>query len=190
MYQAILLDRDGVINHERADYVKSWGEFHLLPGVLPSLRQLASLAIPICVITNQSAIGRRQVTAETVDEIHRRLQRLVAAEGGRIDAFYVCPHHPDAGCFCRKPAPGLFLKAARQHQLDLSRCIFVGDAITDYWAAQRAYCDCILVESGRQGAELSTLVQPSANVQIVPDLTGAVVEILHRHASVDYQVRA
>jgi histidinol-phosphate phosphatase family protein len=141
------------------------------------------------VLTNQSAIGRQQVTAETVAEIHRRLQWLVAAEGGRIDAFYVCPHHPDAGCSCRKPAPGLFLKAARQHQLDLSQCIFVGDAITDYWAAQRVHCDCILVESGLQGAQLSKLLQPGATAPIVPDLTGAVVEIIHRHASVHYQVR-
>lgn len=183
--QAIFLDRDGVINQERADYVKSWDEFQLLPGVLPALRQLAQLPIPIGVVTNQSAIGRGRVTAATVHDIHQRLARLVAEEGGRIDAFFVCPHHPDDGCACRKPKPGLLLQSASYFAVDLANCVFVGDAYTDYLAAAAVHCPAIIVTSGRQGAELPQLLQDCDGVAIVPDLAQAVAEIQRRHANND-----
>lgn len=154
MLQGILLDRDGVINRERSDYVKSWQEFEWLPGVLPALASLATLALPICVLTNQSAIGRGIVIASQIDEIHWRLQRCVRDAGGRIDAFFVCPHHPDARCECRKPKPGLLYQAAHTFALDLRNCVFVGDSITDYQAALAAGCHAILVRSGLQGASL------------------------------------
>lgn len=171
--QAVLLDRDGVINVERADYVKSWHELRLLPRVLPALRRLAQWPVPICVLTNQSAIGRGVIDRETVDGIHQRLAALVAAHGGRIDAFFVCPHHPDARCSCRKPQPGLLRQAAQRFNLDLARCVFIGDAVTDHGAAVAAGCPSILVESGRQGPQLRRLLGDAAP-PIVPDLFDAV----------------
>ncbi|MCB0061173.1 MAG: HAD family hydrolase [Caldilineaceae bacterium] len=152
--RGILLDRDGVINRERADYVKHWDEFVFLPGVLTALQRLATLPMPILVITNQSAIGRGIVSRQAVDEIHAQAQAAIHSAGGRIDGFFLCPHHPDAGCSCRKPQPGLLYQAAAQFALTIEQSVFVGDAITDYQAARAAGCQSILVKSGRQGTQL------------------------------------
>ena len=185
MLEAIFLDRDGVINQERADYVKSWDEFQILPGVLVALRRLAALQIPICVLTNQSAIARGRVRAEVVCEIHQRLGQLVEAHGGRIDAFFVCPHHPLDNCDCRKPKPGLLYQAASQFGVDLAHCVFIGDAFTDYLAAPAAHCQAMLVLTGRQGAELHDLLQDREGVSIFPDLTRAVDAIARRYGDTD-----
>lgn len=171
---AILLDRDGVINHERADYVKSWSEFQLLPGVLAALRQLATLPIPIAVLTNQSAIGRGLVAPATVAAIHDQLTEIVRTAGGRLDGFFVCPHLPTAGCACRKPQPGLLLQAAHHFGFDLAQAVFIGDAITDFEAARAAGCYAILVKSGRQGATLDAAFPAGAAPPIVADLAAAV----------------
>ncbi|MEZ4867743.1 MAG: HAD-IIIA family hydrolase [Caldilineaceae bacterium] len=173
--QAILLDRDGVINHERAGYVKSWQEFEFLPGALSALQRLATLNVPILVITNQSAIGRGIVPLERVTAIHEQLHKAVTDTGGRIDAFFVCPHHPADGCFCRKPKPGLLLQAAQQFGFMLEQAIFIGDAITDFEAANAAGCQAILVQSGRQGMSLEQLlVGVPLPPLIVADLAAAV----------------
>jgi D-glycero-D-manno-heptose 1,7-bisphosphate phosphatase len=181
--QALFLDRDGVINRERADYVKSWDEMELLPNVLDALRRLAQLPIPIAVLTNQSAIGRGVVSAAQVEAIHLRLARLVAANGGRIDAFFVCPHHPQDGCACRKPKPGLLYRASQFFQVELAQTLFVGDALTDYQAACAAHCRAQLVSSGRQGAALHTLLPNPANTLILPDLSAVADEIVKSFSS-------
>ena len=173
MLQAIFLDRDGVINRERADYVKSWEEMELLPGVLPALGRLARLPAPICVISNQSAIGRGIVTEQVVTEMHERLRDTIAAHGGRIDAFFVCPHRPEDGCHCRKPKPGLLLQAADRYDVDLAHCVFIGDSSTDFLAAESAGCPFIGVESGRQGPQLRNLLHDAEQAQIVADLAAA-----------------
>lgn len=175
MLRAILLDRDGVINRERADYVKSWQEFEFLPGVLSALRRLAAHTLPILVITNQSGIGRGVIQQETVTTIHTQLCTAVTAAGGRIDAFFVCPHHPAAACSCRKPKPGLLFQAAQQFQFPLEQAVFIGDAMTDFEAARAAGCQSILVKSGRQGADLEHLfVDVMLPPPIVADLSAAV----------------
>ena len=171
---AILLDRDGVINQERVDYVKSWAELQLLPGVLPALRRLATLPNPIVVITNQSAIGRGLVEPETVAAIHDQLTQTVITAGGRLDGFFVCPHHPAAGCACRKPKPGLLQQAAQRFNFDLTQAVFIGDALTDFEAARAAGCRAILVKSGRQGATLADALPGPAAPPIVADLAAAV----------------
>lgn len=178
MLQAVLLDRDGVINRERADYVKSWEEFEVLPGVLTALRRLSFLGVPILVITNQSAIGRGLVSLEMVKEIHSRLQELVNVMGGRIDGFYICPHHPADGCGCRKPKAGLLLQAAAEFNFELSASIFVGDSITDYQAALAVGCPSLLVASGRQAAQLESMSVSNSALILVPDLAAAVSVLL------------
>jgi len=172
-----LLDRDGVINRERADYVKQWSEFEFLPGALPALQRLATLNLPILVISNQSVIGRGLVSRETIHLIHRQAQDVIEKHGGRIDGFFVCPHHPDEKCACRKPKPGLLVEAANRFELKLADCIFIGDAITDFQAAQAAGCQSILVESGRQGPQLHKLLGSMTPPPIVPDLAAAVAII-------------
>ena len=170
--RGILLDRDGVINRERSDYVKHWDEFEFLPGALEALRRLTTLDWPILVITNQSAIGRGLVTEGAVADIHQRMITAVAAAGGRIDDVFVCPHRPDAGCACRKPRPGLLHRAAREFQLDLARCYLVGDAPTDLEAARSAGCQPIMVLTGLQAPALASLSLDG--VPVVPDLSATV----------------
>ena len=173
--QAIFLDRDGVINQERSDYVKTWSEFEFLPGALSALCDLATLNLPILVLTNQSVVGRGIVAQATIEMIHKQANAQIVRAGGRVDAFFLCPHHPDDRCLCRKPKPGLLLQAAAAFTLQLSECIFIGDSITDALAAQAVGCQSLLVASGRQGKQLPELVvEHGLTVPIVTDLVKAV----------------
>ena len=142
------VDRDGVINRMRRDYVKSWDEFELLPGAIESLVMLSKCGIDVIVITNQSAIGRNLVTHATVDAIHSSLARAVKEAGGSIRAFLVCPHAPEDRCACRKPAPGLLLRARDQLGVELDRSVVIGDQQSDADAAAAAGCQAILVGTG------------------------------------------
>ena len=132
---ALLLDRDGVINRELGHFVRDWSEFDFLPGVLNALQRIASLPIPILVVTNQSAVGRGWMAQHTLDALHERMLSAIRAAGGRIDDVLVCPHAPDAGCMCRKPKPGLLIQAAAQLGFDLGRAWMAGDQARDIEAA-------------------------------------------------------
>ena len=157
--RAIFLDRDGVINQNRPDHVKSWSEFVFETNVLPALARLASLHLPIIVITNQACIGRGLVGQEVVEDIHRRMVVAVEKAGGRIDHVLYCPHHPSEECACRKPKPGMLLEAAQRWNLDLSRSFLVGDAITDIQAGWAVGCNTVLVKSGRGAQQWAALQQ-------------------------------
>jgi D-glycero-D-manno-heptose 1,7-bisphosphate phosphatase len=119
------------------------------------------------------------VTAQEVDALHIQMRRTIVEAGGRIDAVYLCPHIPDAGCDCRKPMPGLLVSAASDLGLNLDRCLLVGDSITDLGAAQAAGCPAILVRSGLSGHLLDNIDDASLAppMAVVPDL-GAAVELL------------
>ena len=171
---AIFLDRDGVINQQKNDYVKKWQEFRFLPGSLEALQRLAQFSCPIVVLTNQSPIGRGLVKAETIAHIHQRMGEVVSAAGGRIDRVFACPHHPDDGCSCRKPRPGLLLQAAEAFNLRLTDCYFVGDSYTDFLAARSVGCKPIMVQSGLQAQQLPKLLKNEADVPLVADLAAAV----------------
>ncbi len=176
---AILLDRDGVINENRPDYVKSWAEFVFLPGALEALRRLAKLNWPVIVISNQSAVGREIVGRETVDEINARMVAAVRAAGGRIDDVLYCPHRPDEGCICRKPRPGLLLLAAERLGLDLSASYLIGDAESDILAAHAVGCQAVLVKSGRGAEQLQLLRQHGVDgFHVADDLAQAVEWIM------------
>ncbi|NLE76635.1 MAG: HAD-IIIA family hydrolase [Chloroflexi bacterium] len=180
---AIFLDRDGVLIANRADYVRRWGEAAILPGVPGALARLAAGPWPIVVVTNQSCIGRGLVAARTVQGIHRRLRAALAAQGGRIDAFYTCPHTPDAGCACRKPQPGLLLQAAQELDLDLAASYLVGDAVGDVQAALAVGAQPLLVLTGRGAAQAQLLTPHQRAVcPVVADLAAAVGWILADYA--------
>jgi D-glycero-D-manno-heptose 1,7-bisphosphate phosphatase len=147
--RAIFLDRDGVINANRPDHVKSWDEFAFLPGAFDALRRIAASDFAILVTTNQAAIARGLTTDAAVREIHRRMSTEVARAGGRIDAVYYCPHLPDENCDCRKPQPGLYARGAREWDVELARSYVVGDAMADIVAAQAIGAVPILVLTGR-----------------------------------------
>ena len=144
----MFLDRDGVINEERSDYVKRWEEFRFLPGALEALALLTEAGFGLFVVTNQSAIGRGLVLAGDIRDIHRRMMAEIERAGGHIAQTYCCPHAPEDRCECRKPRPGLLVKAAREYGLELTRCYLIGDKPTDVIAGQAVGCQCVLVLSG------------------------------------------
>ena len=156
---AIFLDRDGVLNINRDDHVKCWKEFEFLPGALAALRLLAQAELPIVVVTNQAIIDRGIAPRQTIDLIHARMRTRIRRVGGRVDQILYCPHTPDEFCACRKPEPGMLLKAASKLDIDLSRSVFVGDALTDVEAGQRAGCRTVLVRTGRGNDALDKLTQ-------------------------------
>jgi D-sedoheptulose 7-phosphate isomerase len=142
---AVLCDRDGVLNTRRPGHVVSWDDFELLPGAVDALVELGRLAVPIVVISNQAAIGRALVSAESVAIIHERLRERILASGGPDVAVYLCPHAPADSCSCRKPRSGLFAQVARELGLDLAASFYIGDAITDIRAALAAGCRPIFI---------------------------------------------
>lgn len=144
----VLVDRDGVIVKNRDDYVKSLDEMEVLPGAIEALAELSEHGHRVFVITNQSAIGRGLTTRAEVDRMHERLSSDLQKLGGRIEAFLVCPHTPEDGCDCRKPAPGLIYQARDRYGVDLGSAVVIGDAPSDVEAARTAGCASILVLSG------------------------------------------
>jgi histidinol-phosphate phosphatase family protein len=144
--QAVFLDRDGVINRDRPDFVKSWEEFEFLPHCLEALAALSRTPYKIVVITNQSGVGRGLLTERTLEQMHAQMIDRVRASGGRIDAIYYCPHAPSIGCDCRKPATGLFLEAARDLNINLTLSWAIGDSHRDAQAANRAGVQAILLD--------------------------------------------
>jgi histidinol-phosphate phosphatase family protein len=142
---AIFIDRDGVINRRRPDdYVLDWSQFVFIPGIREALKRLTSVRLPIVVISNQAAVGKALLEVVNLEEITRRMQKELLAEGTIISAAYYCTHRPDEGCSCRKPKPGMLCTAARELNIDLARSIFIGDSKTDIEAAQAAGCRPVL----------------------------------------------
>ena len=178
---AVFLDRDGVINENRADYVKSWDELKLLPGALDALRALAASPFAVVVVSNQAAVNRGLLSRQILEDMHQRLQTLVTAAGGQLDAIYYCPHRPDETCACRKPQPGMLLEAAGSLHLALERSYLVGDAITDLEAAVAVGVQPLLVLTGR-GSEHAVLLDQQSHVAcpVVDDLRAAVAWISAR----------
>lgn len=173
---AIFLDRDGVINQNRADYVKSWSEYNFLPGVFSALNHLARSNYLIIVISNQSPISRGLMRKKRVEDINARMQFEIEQQGGRVDAIYYCPHKPSDKCNCRKPAPGMLLQAADELEIDLASSYFVGDAVSDIEAAFAAGCQPVYVLTGLGQEQLPVLRKRGydGKVSIVRDLAEAV----------------
>jgi D-glycero-D-manno-heptose 1,7-bisphosphate phosphatase len=178
---AVFLDRDGVIIENRDDYVKAWDEVRFLPGALPALRRLGTAPHAVVIVTNQSAVGRGIVSLEDVAEINRRLIAEIEAQGGRVDACYLCPHRPDDACGCRKPAPGMLVQARDQLGLSLDRSYLVGDAATDIQAARAAGVRGLLVLTGRGPAAVGQLeleTEGAVGCPVLSDLPAALDHIL------------
>ena len=178
----IFLDRDGVINRDSDTYVKNWSEFEFLPGSLDALERLTAAGYRIIIITNQSIVGRKWVPLETLEDIFARMQAAVEAHGGRIHDIFFCPHTPDDGCRCRKPATGLIEAAVRTYDIDLSTTAMIGDSAKDIICARRAGCrSAILVKSGNYAAAAERLRQANITPDAVTaDLQAAVAWLLDR----------
>ena len=148
----IFLDRDGVINENRSDYVKSWREFRFLPDVHEAIARLTLVGHRIVVCTNQAGVARGSISRAVVEDIHRRMLVNIAEYGGHIERVYYCPHGKEENCVCRKPRPGLLLQARDELGIDLNDAVFVGDSITDVRAGLAAGVRTMLVLTGL-GAE-------------------------------------
>ena len=155
MSQAILrkvvyLDRDGTINHDSPDYIKSRSEFKFIPGSIEAIRLLTSSGFTSIVITNQSALARKFISSAELDRIHAMMKEAIVSGGGKITDIFFCPHMPNAGCECRKPAPGLLMQAQRKYNIDLPKSIMVGDSAKDIECARNAGCGkAVLVKTGK-----------------------------------------
>jgi D-glycero-D-manno-heptose 1,7-bisphosphate phosphatase len=145
----VFLDRDGVINRDSPDYIKSWSEFEFLPGSLEALKKLTVNGFAVIVITNQSVIQRTMVSLRELEHIHDMMKKAVRSNGGEIKDIFFCPHVPEDECGCRKPSPGLILEAGKKHRIDLKTSIMVGDSAKDIECARNAGCgNVILVKTG------------------------------------------
>lgn len=141
----ILLDRDGVINYDSPEFIKSPHEWKAIPGSLKAIAMLNQANIRIAIATNQSGLARGYFTEETLNQIHQKMHEELKAEGGMIDKIFYCPHGPHDHCDCRKPKPGMLLKAFDYFNVKAEQACFIGDSARDIEAAMAANCDGILV---------------------------------------------
>ncbi len=182
--RAVFLDRDGVINENRADHVKSWNEFKFLEGSLDGLARLATTDFKIVIASNQSAVGRKLITRETLEEIHWRMTEQIEEAGGRVDHVAYCPHTPEEECDCRKPRPGLLIQASRKLELDPSRSYMIGDSWRDIEAGEAAGCTIVLVRTGMGQDTLTRLDELNGHrPAVVDNLTAAIDWIIERERS-------
>jgi len=134
----IILDRDGVINQESEVYVKSPDEWHAIPGSLEAIAELNKAGFRVAVATNQPGIGRGFFTEMILNCIHQKMIDQLKLVNGKIDKIFVCPHHPNEKCDCRKPQPGLLLQAVKYFKVDIKSTYMVGDRVKDIIAARKA----------------------------------------------------
>jgi D-glycero-D-manno-heptose 1,7-bisphosphate phosphatase len=144
----VVLDRDGVINEDSGEFIKSVGEWRPIPGSLEAIALLHRRGFKVVVVTNQSGVGRRLFTEETLHDIHRHMRTAVENAGGLITAIYYCPHLPDAGCDCRKPRTGMLRRLQAELGVSLVDAPFVGDRPSDVEAARTVGARPILVRTG------------------------------------------
>ena len=167
----VLLDRDGVINVDSDDYIKTPEEWKPIPGSLEAITLFNKNGYKVIVITNQSGLGRGFYTESTLAEMHQKMHRLTEEKGGRIDAIYVCPHTPDDQCLCRKPKPGLLLQFAKEKNISLADVYFIGDKLADIQAAEAAGANPILVKTGKGQKTIKN--NPKLNLPIFENLHDA-----------------
>ncbi|MDY6906198.1 MAG: D-glycero-beta-D-manno-heptose 1,7-bisphosphate 7-phosphatase [Thermodesulfobacteriota bacterium] len=147
--KVVFLDKDGVINEDSPDYIKSWAEVNFIPGSLEALRRFELAGFTVILITNQSGINRGLMTQDALAYMLTKMTHAVADAGGCITDVFYCPHTPDENCDCRKPRPGLINQACRAYAIDLPAACMIGDSAKDIECGLVAGCGCtILVQTG------------------------------------------
>ena len=145
--RAIFLDRDGVINKKRDDYVKSINELEIFPFVASAIKKLNNANFKVIVITNQSAINRNIITHKKVEQIHLTIQNYLKKNQSFIDVFYYCPHRPDENCICRKPKPGLLIKAIQDFKINPKESWMMGDSNSDLESGRLVGCNVMKINN-------------------------------------------
>lgn len=182
---AVFLDRDGTICRE-VDYLADPGGLELLPGAAAAIAAFSAAGFEVVVITNQSGVARGLFDEQGLELIHQRLRELLAADGAHLDAIYTCPHHPNEGsppyrraCDCRKPLPGLLLRAASERHLALESSWMVGDDLRDVEAGRAAGARPILVATGKGAAARARALEEGRPVEhFMADLAACLPLIL------------
>jgi D-glycero-D-manno-heptose 1,7-bisphosphate phosphatase len=172
--RAVFLDRDGVINRKApdGDYIRNWQQIEFIPGAIEAIARLSSSGVILFVVTNQRGIARRMVTLSDVNEIHRLMQETISNAGGRVAQIYYCPHDYSDNCDCRKPKPGMLIRAATEHGVSLESSWMVGDSESDVQAGKSVGCKTLRVVDAEP---IASTVEPDAYVR---DLSSAVGLIL------------
>lgn len=172
----IILDRDGVINHDSDDFIKLPAEWEPIEGSLEAIARLNYAGFRVVVITNQSGIARGLLDVEMLNRIHSKMRRMLSQVGGRIEAIIFCPHGPDDDCSCRKPKPGSFNDLAHRLRVNLEHVPAVGDSLRDIEAALSAGAKPILVRTGKGAATEKSGIP--AGVPVYDDLAAVVDALL------------
>lgn len=172
----IILDRDGVINQDSEQFIKSPEEWKPIPGSLEAIARLNQWGWRVVVASNQSGIGRGLFGMDTLNAINDKMVKALAAVGGRLDAIFFCPHPADSTCACRKPQPGMLLQIAERFNMDLAKVPAVGDSLRDMQAARTAGAQPVLVLTGKGEA---TRKQPEfpADIPVFSDLAAYAVHL-------------
>jgi D-glycero-D-manno-heptose 1,7-bisphosphate phosphatase len=186
----VILDRDGVINHDRPDYVKSASECQLIAGSIEAIARLSQAGFMVVIATNQSGLARGLFDLDDLEAIHHKITDAVLEAGGSIDAIFYCPHHPDDECKCRKPNTGMLDAIEAEFNGSVSECYFVGDSLRDIQAGLKKGCKLILVKTGNGQKTLEQINAGHAfavsrvltldDLIVVNDLAAAATEILCR----------
>ncbi len=171
----VLIDRDGVINHDSDHFIKSPEEWKPIEGSLEAIALLNKHDYHVVVITNQSGIARGLLDEAMLEKIHAKMYQLTAEKGGKIDAVYFCPHGPGSNCACRKPKPGLLELFAMDKNISLRGIAFIGDALRDVQAAQAAGASPILVKTGK--GQQTLIENPYLNIPVFENLYEAAKHI-------------
>ncbi|KGM08078.1 Histidinol-phosphatase [Methylophaga thiooxydans] len=172
----IILDRDGVINHDSDDFIKNPSEWEPIDGSLEAIARLNYAGYRVVVITNQSGIARGLLDVETLNRIHSKMRRMLAQVGGRIEAIMFCPHGPEDDCKCRKPHNGAFEDLAHRLRISLDNVPAIGDSLRDIQAAMESNARPILVKTGKGERTLAEGIPQG--VEVYDDLAAVVTALL------------
>jgi len=179
----VILDRDGTINEDRDDFVKTPDEWVPIPGALEAIARLNHAGWHTVIATNQSGLGRGTFDMATLNAMHTKMNQLLAKQGGRIDAVFFCPHAPEDACGCRKPLPGLFEQIGERFGVALRDVPVVGDSLRDLQAGAAVGCSPHLVRTGKaallDAVQLERLLEQVPGTEVHADL-GAFAEHLIR----------
>jgi D-glycero-D-manno-heptose 1,7-bisphosphate phosphatase len=148
-HRLVVLDRDGTLNEEPEDFLRSADDWKPLPGALEAVARLNQQGWRVVIASNQTGLGRGLFDVATLNEVHARMHKLMAQSGARVEAVFFCPHAPEDGCDCRKPQPGLFLQISQRFGVPPSQILAVGDSVRDAQAAVAAGCQAHLVLTGQ-----------------------------------------
>jgi D-glycero-D-manno-heptose 1,7-bisphosphate phosphatase len=173
----IVLDRDGVVNHDSTQYIKSPDEWRPIPGSLEAIARLNHAGFRVVVATNQSGVGRGLYDMATLNAIHEKMHKALAQVGGRLDAIFFCPHTADSKCDCRKPKPGMLHEIGRRFGVEMTGVPIVGDGLRDLQAAEAIGAQPMLVLTGKGEKTLRDGGFPK-NTVIFPDLAFAASALL------------